>query len=283
MLNSSAPHWRARSIHFWMRLVVGGLISYAAVVALLLFFEDRLLFHPVTSTHHWIEHTHAFQDVDLSTASGTSIHARWFPSTGADGAALICHSRAGNLSLELRPNEIAAWHQNGFSVFIFDYPGYGRSGGTPSEVGCYAAAEAAYDWLTRDQRVQPCRVLIYGRSLGTAVAVDLASRRDHRGLVLVSPFPSIPEVVEARFPLLPARFLMRNRFASDTKIDRCSRPVIVVHGTRDSEVPFHLGKRLYDRATALRRFVTVPDAHHGDCVRPDLFAEIRLFVASASQ
>src|SRR5262249_10907908 len=123
---------------------------------------------------------------------------------------------------------------------------------------CYVAAEAAYEWSTRVQGVPPRRLLIYGRSLGTAVAVDLASRYDHAGLVLVSPFPSIPEVVQTRFPLLPARLLMRNRFASESKIGLCMCPVMVVHGTHDNEVPFHLGKRLYDSVPVPGQFVAVP-------------------------
>src|SRR5436309_2769004 len=134
-----------------VRVLIGLTAGYGVVTLTLLALEDRLLFHPVPASRSWTPPPPGFEshDVEFRTAGGTRVGARWFPRRPARGAVLVCHSRAGNLSLALRPEDIAAW-QEGLdqAVLVFDYPGYGRSEGRPSEAGCYAAADAAYDWLT---------------------------------------------------------------------------------------------------------------------------------------
>jgi fermentation-respiration switch protein FrsA (DUF1100 family) len=258
-------------------------VGYGVSLLVLVALEDRLLFHPTPAARHWAEPPAGFevQDVAFQTADGMPLHGRWFPCRGARGAVLVCHSRAGNLSLELSAEALAGWQRElGLSVFIFDYPGYGRSAGRPSEAGCYAAADAAYGWLTR--RVAPQDVLIFGRSLGSAVAVDLAVRRPHRALVLVSPFTSIPAVVQRLYPVLPARRLMRNRFDSAAKIGRCPRPLLVVHGTRDRLVPFAEGERLFAAANEPKRFRPVPGARHDDSVLAGFFHALRRFLGEAA-
>jgi hypothetical protein len=198
----------------WKRIALRGLVvvalGYCVALIVLVALEDQLLFHPAPSARRWAEPPAGVevQDIAFKTPDGTRLHGWWFPCLGARGAVLVCHSRAGNLSLELSAEALAGWQGAvGVSVFVFDYPGYGRSEGRPSESGSYAAADAAYDWLV--QRVAARDVLIFGRSLGTAVAVDLASHRQHRALVLVSPFTSVPAVVQRLYPVLPARWLTR--------------------------------------------------------------------------
>src|SRR5262249_48754949 len=147
------------------------------------FLEDSFLFHPVRSNEYWLEPPAdiAVQDVWLRAADGTRIHAWWFPSPQSQGTLLFCHGNAGNLSQ--RTNTILSLQQAlGESVLIFDYPGFGRSEGKPSETACYAAADAAYDWLTQSQQIVPERIVLFGESLGGGVATDLAVRRQHRAL-----------------------------------------------------------------------------------------------------
>jgi fermentation-respiration switch protein FrsA (DUF1100 family) len=258
-------------------------LGYAVTLLVLLALEDRLLFHPAPAARRWAEPPAGFevQEVAFRAADGTRLHGRWFPCPAARGAVLVCHSRAGNLSLELGAQALAGWQREvGVSVFVFDYPGYGRSEGRPSEAGCYAAASAAYDWLT--QRVAARDVLLFGRSLGTAMAVDLAARRPHRALLLVSPFTSLPAVVQRLYPVLPARWLMRNRFDSAAKVVRCSRPVLVVHGTNDHLVPFAEGERLFAAANEPKRFVPVAGARHDDSVLAGFFPAVRRFLAETA-
>src|SRR5262249_28235600 len=153
------------------------------------------------------------EDIFLKSADGNEIHAWWCPTSDwskEKGALLYCHGNAGNLSH--RCEGIASWQkQFGTSVLIFDYPGYGRSEGRPSETGCYAAAEAAYNWLVEQKHISGSQILFYGGSLGGGVAVELATHKSHRGLVLVKTFTSVPDVAhDVFYRWLPVHWLMRN-------------------------------------------------------------------------
>jgi fermentation-respiration switch protein FrsA (DUF1100 family) len=272
---------RSRIKRFAVRMAIAAPVIYLAITLIFMALEDRLLYHAVRATDRWVDPPAdcVYEDVELRTADGTRIHGRWYPWAAAKGAVLMCHSRAGNLSLDLLPEAIREWHRElGESVFVFDYPGYGRSEGEPSEAGCYAAADAAYEWLTQNQRVPAENLLIVGRSLGAAVAVDLAARRPHRALALISPFTSFPDVAQHDYPFLPARWLAHNQFDSLGKIGQCSRPVLIVHGTRDHTVPFAQGKRLYAAANEPKRFLRVDGANHGDRVLAGFFEELRRFL-----
>jgi uncharacterized protein len=258
--------------------IVAALVGiYALAIVLLLVFEDRILYDPTPEVRSLTGCT--VKNIELRAADGTAIHGLWFPREHTQGAVLILHGRQGNLGDDFGPDDLAGWHNEvGVSAFIFSYPGYGKSGGAPSEAGCYAAAEAAYAWLTKTQHVPPAEVLLYGRSLGSAVAVDVASRHPHRALLLVTPFTSLPDVADSRFPLLPTQLLMRNRFPSRSKIADCTQPLLIVHGTEDRLVPFAMGKELFEAANEPKRFVPVAGAHHENVITPEFFATIRLFL-----
>src|SRR5262249_37238925 len=149
------------------------------------------------------------------------IHAWWIPQPGARGALLYCHGNAGNLSHCARL-ALLLKQALGESVLLIDYPGYGKSEGQPNEPGCHAAGDAAHEWLIQVQKIPPERVILFGTSLGAAVATDLASRRPHRALVLVRAFTSAPDMAQHLYPFLPARWLTRSRFDSLARIGGCS-------------------------------------------------------------
>jgi fermentation-respiration switch protein FrsA (DUF1100 family) len=263
------------------RWIGGAVVCYLGVLLVMLFLENWLLFHPLRATVYWLAPPNArVQDVELLTVGGTRLHAWWCPVKDwqpGQGALLYCHGNAGNLSC--RRESIARWQQAlGVSVLIFDYPGYGRSEGSPTEAGCYASADAAYLWLTRTMNVPPERVLIYGGSLGGGVAVDLASRQPHRALILVKTFISIPEAAQSVYPWLPARWLVRNRFDNLEKIGRCRRPIFIAHGTADRIIPFAQGKRLFEAAGQPKRFLAMRDLDHNDGLPPEFFSELHSFL-----
>jgi fermentation-respiration switch protein FrsA (DUF1100 family) len=243
--------------------------------------ENRLVYHPTTANQDWEPPPFGpVEDVYLRLADGTAIHAWWCPHPGAPGALLYCPGNGGNLSH--RGHVLHALQQAlGQSVMIFDYPGYGRSEGRPTEQGCYGAADAAYEWLTQVPRVPGDSIVIYGSSLGGGVAVDLASRRPHRALVLDKTFTSVPDVAQRRFPWLPVRWLMRNRFDSLAKIGKCRQPVFIAHGTTDNLVPFVLGERLYAAANAPKQFFPMDACGHNDHPPAELFVALRQFLAGA--
>lgn len=239
--------------------------------------ENRLIYRPVTATEDWQPPPSSpVEDVQLSLADGTNIHAWWCPREGADSALLYCHGNAGNLSHRGRViQQLQALME--VSVLIFDYPGYGKSTGRPTEKGCYAAADAAYDWLT--QKVRPERILLYGSSLGGGVAVDVGSRRPHRALILDKTFTSMPDVAQQLYPWLPVRWLMHNRFDNLAKIGKCRRPVFISHGTTDDLVPFSQSERLFAAANEPKRFFRIEACGHNDPVPRQCFDELRSFLA----
>ena len=189
------------------------------------------------------------EDLELDLPDGTPIHGWWYPTEAwkpEDGATLYFHGNADNLSH--RGGLADRWQREmGQAVLMVDYPGFGRSGGSPSETGCFAAADAGYEWLTQ-KGVLGERIFLYGGSLGGAVAVDLASRREHRALILVDTFSSIPEMAHYLFPYFPVTRLVHNRFDSSSKIASCTRPLFQIHRTGDPVVPYEQGKRLYNAA-----------------------------------
>jgi fermentation-respiration switch protein FrsA (DUF1100 family) len=254
-------------------------LAYLGVVIVMLALENWLLY-PAAGSAQWLSKPDArIQDVTLVSADGTPLHAWWLPCDGAAGAVLYCHGNGGNLSH--RGSTLLRWQQElGLNVFIFDYPGYGKSAGSPSEAGCYAAGDAAYDWLIR-QKIPPEQILLFGNSLGGGVATDLASRRPHRALVLARTFTCAPDVAQSIYPWLPARWLMRNRFDSLAKIGRCRQPVFIAHGPSDGLIPFALGERLFAAANEPRRFYRMDGVDHNTALGSAFFTELRQFLASA--
>ncbi|MBM4070970.1 MAG: alpha/beta hydrolase [Planctomycetes bacterium] len=258
-----------------LALILGG--SYLGVMGVLLWFENSLVFHPTTDKQDWVPPpAPEVQDVVLPTQDG-AIHAWWWPTPGARGAILYCHGNAGNLSH--RGAAIGKIRDLlGESVLIFDYPGYGKSAGRPSEQGCYRSAEAAYDWLVDKQKIAADNIIIYGGSLGGGIAVDLASKRTHRALVLVKSFTSAPDVGQSIYPWLPVRWLMRNRFDSLSKIGKCRKPVFIAHGTADSLIPFELGKQLYEAANEPKMFFPINGDDHNSPLPAACFIQLRDFL-----
>jgi fermentation-respiration switch protein FrsA (DUF1100 family) len=276
---SVTSRWR----RYLLRALLGLAILYFLLLGGLLLFEDRFIYHPNARGGRWLEAPAelAAEDVWLTNPDGAHIHAWWCPVEGASGATLFCHGNAGNLSQ--RSGDIRNIRDGlGQSVLIFDYPGFGKSEGTPSEAGCYAAADAAYAWLT--QRVPAEQIILFGQSLGGGVAVDLAARQHHRGLILFKTFTSVPDVAQFKHPLLPVRFLMHNRFDSIAKIDACRQPLFVVHGDRDQLIPFAQGEQLFAAAPGpAKEFMPLPGAGHNGEISLDVVRRAAAFLREHAQ
>jgi len=264
MTPTAAPPSRLRRVRrFVLRRVVHYGLVYVAVVLVFMSLETFLVFHPSSAKAAWMEPADPrTQDVWLASAAGTRLHAWWLPPERAEaGAVLVAHGNGGNLSHRGR---LAAdlRRRLGTGVLIVDYPGYGKSDGTPTEQGCYDAGEAAYAWLTTDAGIPPNRVVLLGKSLGGGVAVELAARHDHRALVLVFTFTTLPAAAKYHYPWLPTHTLMRTRFDNLAKISRCPRPVFVVHGTADKTVPFAQGEQLFAAANEPKAFLRMEGYGH---------------------
>jgi fermentation-respiration switch protein FrsA (DUF1100 family) len=199
-------------------------------------------------------------DVWLDTSDGVRIHA-WQVSHGDSLVTLFFHGNAGNLTYrEPHFREIAA---AGSSILMLDYRGYGKSAGRPTEHGLYADAGAAYDYLLK-AGYRPGQIVIHGESLGTAVAVDLASRRPCAGVVLEAPFTSARDVAQTVLPFIGPAVIWG--FNSRQKIDRIHAPILFIQGERDEIIPLRLGQALYAAAPEPKSFWAVPGAGHNDIV-----------------
>ncbi len=256
-----------------MLLIVLASLSSPGCAAL----ESSLLFHPVkTSPGEYQTPPPPLQDVELHMADGTMIQARWCPRPQAQGAVLYCPGNAGNLDGRVMlVRELG--QALGESVLIFDYPGYGRSEGKPSEAGCYAAADAAYRWLVENAHIPAAHIILYGESLGGGVAVEQASRHPHRALVLVRTFASIPEVATVHFSPSAAALVV-NRFDSIGRIGQCKRPTFIAHGDRDRLIPFEHGERLHATCGGPAEFFRLQGLDHNDPLPSEFFERLRRFL-----
>ena len=175
---------------------------------------------------------------------------------------LYFNGAAGSIHRSRYRNHLEQLHAAGYNVLSFDYRGFGRNRGTPSEQGIYDDAMAAYRYLTGERGVAPSRVILSGRSLGSAVAVEVATRVDAAGVVLLSPIDSVPRVGARLYWWAPVRLLARNRFDSLSKIARVTEPVVVVHARNDRFVPIDAGRSLYAAATAPKFMLETGGGHN---------------------
>lgn len=193
---------------------------------------------------------------------------------------LICHGNYGNLSDAGRPAHYAGLLGTGLNLLAFDYRGYGASGGTPSEEGLYRDAGAAWRYLTETRRVPPGRIVLFGHSLGSAVAVELATRVPAAGLILEGALTSVLARAQEAYPWVPVRWIARSRYPSLDRMPRLTLPKLFLHARADEVVPLAHGRRLYQAAPPPKTFVALAGGH-GDAFERDsaaYFGAIRRFV-----
>jgi fermentation-respiration switch protein FrsA (DUF1100 family) len=260
-INLSRWSFTRRGVRFVRRWLVFLAAVYVGVVVVLWLLERNLVFRPSSAASSWKDPINtSTEDLSLVSADGTKLHAWWLPGRDrAAGAFLVAHGNGGNLS---HRGQLAADLQNatGAGVLMFDYPGYGKSEGKPTEEGCYAAGEAAFEWLTTTAKFPADRVVLMGESLGGGTAIELATRHDHRALVLLYTFTSLPAAAKSHFPFLPTKQLMRTRFDNLEKIGRCHRPIFIAHGPIDEVIPFSHGQTLFAAANPPKEFLQL-DGH----------------------
>jgi fermentation-respiration switch protein FrsA (DUF1100 family) len=201
-----------------------------------------------------------FESVTLTTADGVKLDAWHVPKPGAKLTVIFCHGNAGNIGHRL--DKLSILHDAGVNVFIFDYRGYGRSEGWPSEQGTYKDALAAYDWLRREKSVAPEQIVVQGESLGCAVSVELARQRPIGGLVLESGFASVPEMARAVYPWLPLHLICQIRYDTLSTIGSVKAPLLSLHSREDEIVPFSHAERVFAAAPGPKKLVEIRGDHN---------------------
>ena len=201
-----------------------------------------------------------YDAVELKLADKRKITGWYLPHPEADKTVLFFHGNGGNISH--RGNSLYIFHKLKLNVLIIDYPGYGESEGVPSEKGLYQSANAAWQYLVLDKKTNPENIIIFGRSLGGAVAVDLASRVKAGGVILESTFSSVRDVVDIAFPILSNFIYLRYSFNSFHKIKKVAAPLLVVHSPDDRVIPYVTGQKLFSAVKSEKKFLKIEGGHN---------------------
>lgn len=213
------------------------------------------------------------EEVWLTTSDGVKIHG-WFVPAKREPlvTCLFLHGNAGNITARLEKLQIL--HELGISTLIIDYRGYGKSAGRPSETGTYRDADAAYAWLTKEKKIAPQKIVLFGESLGCAPALDLAVREQVGGVILESPFLSTAAMGSEIFPWLPTRLIVSQKYDNLSKISRLTAPLLVMHSRADEIIPFRHGEKLFAAANEPKElFVMQGDHNGGFLITGDAYAQ----------
>ncbi|MDX1429445.1 MAG: alpha/beta hydrolase [Rhodothermales bacterium] len=252
----------------------GVVILYGAFAAVVYVIQERLLYHPseqlaTTPGHHEL----LFEPVTLTTSDRENLVAWWLPAQRSRGVLLFLHGNAGNMGD--RMESLKVFNQLRLSVLIFDYRGFGRSSGVPSEHGLYEDAETAWRHLTGAMGIDPMKIVVFGRSLGAGVATHLAQRHSTRAVILESGFTSVHDLTADHYPFLPVRWLMNDKFDSMSRIhDLQTGALLVIHSTDDEIVPYRHGQELYEAARGNKELLTISGRHNnGFMVTGDAYVD----------
>ena len=235
--------------------------AFAGLCVLVLVFQGRLIYFPggppqMDPSLMGL----AFEDVEVEAADGVRLHGWWIPAPDAAGTVLFSHGNAGSIEGRMRAARVLV--DMGLSVMLYDYRGYGRSEGRPSEEGLYRDAVAFHDHLVQRRGVDPQRLLLYGESLGVAVAIELARRRPVAGLFLESGFTSMADVGAVHYPWLPVGLLLRHRYENEDKIGTLEVPILIIHSPDDELVPFSHAHRLLTAAGGTKELLETAGGHN---------------------
>ena len=246
--------------------LAAGLLVLALLVWLL---QPKLLFRPfpemIGDPSHWGMN---FEDVWLTTADGVRLHGWFLPAQppfapqrrASPHTLLFLHGNAGNVSH--RGASMAIFAELGLDVLLIDYRGYGQSEGRPSEIGLYQDARAAWDWLTQARGVAPADIVVFGRSLGGAVAAELAAQVQPGALIVESSFADLDAMAKLHYPLLTRLVPLRYHFPAADHLRQVQAPVLVLHSPDDQVVPYEQGRALFAAANEPKRFVDLTGGHN---------------------
>jgi uncharacterized protein len=244
-----------------VKWLLAAAVAYAGFVALMYVSQRKLMYLPDTT--RWRPAAVGLPEaaeVVLDTADGEKIIVWHVPPR--DGQPVVLYFQGNGGGLNLRVRRFRQLIATGPGLIALCYRGYGGSSGHPTEAGLLQDAAAAYAFATRLYAAE--RIVLWGESLGTGVAVALAAERPVGRVLLESPFTSAVDIAAAAYPFVPVRWLMKDQFRSDQRVVKVTAPVLVLHGARDTVVPLSYGERLYDLIRAPKHFIRLADANHND-------------------
>ncbi len=271
-----APRSSPMLLQSLLHLLLVAFLTWCGIALYLYFSQSRLLYYPempsraISATPENIGL--AYDDLTLVTRDGVRLHGWYVPADNARGTVLFSHGNAGNIGHRL--DTIRLFYALGLNVLIYDYRGFGNSEGKTTEAGTYLDGQAAWDWLTGERQTEPGQIIIFGRSLGAAIAADLATRNTAAAVILESAFTSVPDMAARIYPWLPVRMLSRYQYNNLDKVRNITVPLLVVHSTDDEIIPYEQGEQLFAQAREPKQFLVLQGGHNdGFYVSRDHYAE----------
>jgi fermentation-respiration switch protein FrsA (DUF1100 family) len=263
-------------VNFIWSIVILAAGIYGILCLFLFFTQAKLLYYPnIPSRKLTASPTDIgldYESVSVTASDGTTIHGWYVAAQPEKGTLLFFHGNAGNISHRL--DSIGIFHDLGLSTFIIDYRGYGQSQGTISESGTYLDAEAAWNYLTRTRKIPVRQIIVFGRSLGAAVAAHIASEYQPGALILESAFTSVPDMAARLYPIFPVRLLSRFQYDTKKMLGSVFCPVLIIHSPDDEIIPFENGLHLYESARQPRELLRIRGGHNeGFLVSGSIYTE----------
>ena len=242
-------------------ILIGLALGYLLLIGFVYLRQGSMVYYPTKE----IEGTPAdiglkYEEITLKTKDSVNLSAWYVPAKDERGVVLFCHGNAGNISHRL--DSIRIFHDLGLSVFIFDYRGYGRSEGSATEKGTYLDAESAWEYLVNVKGVRPEKIILFGRSLGSAVAAELALKHKAAGIIIESGFKTIPALGAKFFPYLPLRLISRFQYSTIDKVGMIKMPKLFIHSPQDEMIPYEHGAALFKNATEPKEFLQITGGHN---------------------
>ncbi len=237
-------------------------ISVWVLLTLLLYlFQSHYIYQPYKSLNTTPADINIdYKEISLKTSDGLALHGWWLPNAEAKYTLLFLHGNAGNISHRL--HSLKLFHQLGLSVFIIDYRGYGNSEGKPGEKGTYLDADAAWQYLVNELKVDSNKIIIFGRSLGGAVASWLAAQYNAAAVILESTFTSVADMGQHYYPYLPIKYINYIKYDSLNRIEQINSPLLIVHSREDEIIPFKFAEALYSKAKEPKQFLEIAGDHN---------------------
>ncbi len=272
-----------------MSLIWIVVFSYLGICLMLFLFQPNFIYFPIKEVRATPEIIGLnFDDVTFPTSDGLELSGWFIPAvpdppsaqagkedtttgdptvTGAGAGrgedrlvVILCHGNAGNISHRL--DTMHLFHRLGHDFFLFDYRGYGKSQGKPSEKGTYLDAEAAWDYLTRERGIDPGRIVLFGRSLGGSIAAHLAQSRSPQALIVESSFTSVTDMGADIYPFLPVRLLARFKYSTADYLKKVTCPVLISHSKDDEMISVKHGRKLFEAANDPKEFLEFAGSHN---------------------
>jgi len=268
-------------IRLFRRVLIALTMAYIGMTLMLMAFERSMIYPvPPRGAGEWNPTWLDYEDVSFRSADGTDLHAWYLPHPDPKATLLFCHGNGEHLGYLAEELDFLRQRFRA-NVMAFDYRGYGKSCGTPFEQGVLADGEAAQRWLAERTNQSPEEIVLFGRSLGGAVCVHLAATVGARGLIVDRTFGSMVDVAALHMRWLPVRLLLRNRYPSQTRIERYDGPLLQIHGEADEIVPIAMARRLFDAAPSQQKtWIAIPSLGHNSPWPQRYYQDVNTFIQS---